>query len=64
MPGRIGSNSIAIYLVEGIIPLDPIAARFVGKPSDGWVWLVPTVAFALVLLLARLLHKRGIFIRV
>jgi predicted acyltransferase len=59
----IGANSIAIYVVEGVVPLDSIAKRFTGQVHGPWGWLVPAAAFALVLLLARFLHKRGIFIR-
>jgi hypothetical protein len=41
-----------------------VAARLVGRPAPDWAWIYPVVTFALLLLVARWMWKRGILIRV
>jgi predicted acyltransferase len=63
----IGANPITIYLAANFVPVSNIARRFTGPESqmaDWLTWLVPAVSFGLVLLFARFLYKRGIFLRV
>ena len=65
----IGSNALTIYLAANVFEFEDIAKRFVG--GDVFTALgrygelaVTTVSLGLVLLLARFLYKKKIFIRV
>jgi len=69
----IGMNAITLYLVWNIFELDKLASRFIGgsgtelgKHSPDWFLRLapPIVALAMILLLARFLYKRQIFLRV
>jgi predicted acyltransferase len=60
----IGSNSITMYIVANVARPFALAERFTGSLPDTWKWVTHAVAFALLLLLARFLYKRQIFIRV
>lgn len=70
----VGMNSITVYLAGAILDFDQLAARFVGgdikkflneNAGVGIGTLVQAmVSLALVLILARFLHRRQIFLRV
>jgi len=60
----VGANPITLYVCAGLGFFRIISERLVGHPGKDWAWLVPCVTFALMLLLARWLYKRGIFIKV
>jgi predicted acyltransferase len=69
----IGANSITIYLVAHFVRPLAVAERFTGPRQiivDGKAqpntpeWIVYTVAFLLIVLFARYLYKKGVFIRV
>jgi predicted acyltransferase len=68
----IGMNAITLYLLFQFVEFDAFAARLVGGPGselhdylDGFgVLLQSIVVVGLVLLLARFLYKRQIFLRV
>jgi predicted acyltransferase len=57
----VGANPIALYLGWGLRFFSTVAQRLVGPTSVDW--LTPAVDFALVLLVARFLYKRGIYLR-
>lgn len=64
----IGMNALTLYVIENIVDFHALSLRFVG-PSVRWhlgIWsdfTVAAVAVALMLLLARFLYKRQIFLR-
>jgi predicted acyltransferase len=63
----IGCNPITIYLLGSFLGYGALASRLTGPAKrlpDWLVWLPPAVAFAIVLLIARFLFKRRIFLRV
>jgi predicted acyltransferase len=70
----IGANAILLYFINGLIGFEPVATRFVGGDvadffddmvTDGTGLLVANlVGLVLVVLLARFLYKREIFLRV
>lgn len=61
----IGMNPITLYIVANLVQPRALATRFTGPISHGpWEWIGPAVAFCLLLLLARFLYRRGVFIRV
>jgi hypothetical protein len=68
----IGTNAITLYLLFQVVEFPAIAARLVGAAgSDAYAHLhgagdllQSIVVVALVLLLARFLYKRQIFLRV
>jgi predicted acyltransferase len=69
----VGTNAITLYLVKEVVDFPALATRLVGGPDSALrlnVWprsgelIVHLVAVALVLLLARFLYKRQIFLRV
>lgn len=64
----IGMNPIALYVAANLVMPKFVAERFTGRldlpHSPAWAWWPFAVGFALVLLLARFLYKRGIFLRV
>jgi predicted acyltransferase len=64
----IGMNPITLYMARRLIDFPSIAERFVGGPvkAAAGAWgpvLVSTVSLLLVLLLARFLYQRKIFLR-
>lgn len=60
----VGANSITLYLCAGLGFFRTVAERLVGHPAGSWAWVGPLTTFALMLLLARWLWKRGLLIRV
>lgn len=60
----VGANPIMLYVCAGLGFFRTISERLVGHPGKDWSWLGSCVTFALLLLLARWLYKRGIFIKV
>lgn len=65
----IGTNPIAIYLAAAWFPFRDIATRIAGGPIKERLGeygdvLITVVALALIILLARFLYRRKIFLRV
>lgn len=65
----IGMNAITLYMAENLLKFHDLALRFVGgdiaKRMGSWdVLAANTLAVLFVLLLARFLYRRGIFLRV
>ena len=69
----IGMNAITLYLIKEVIDFPMLATRFVGGPDSALranVWhglgelVVYITGLALILLLARFLYRRQIFLRV
>ena len=60
----VGANPITLYVVSGLGFFRTISERLVGHPSGSWSWISPVASFALMLITARWMHRRGIFIRV
>jgi predicted acyltransferase len=60
----VGSNPITLYLLGGMGLFRTVSERLVVKPDPTGGWLGAGVAFAAMLVLARWLYRRGIFIRV
>ncbi len=60
----IGMNPITLYILAGLLNPEVIALRITGPKSMCPTWLPATVGFALVLLVARFLYHRKIFLRV
>jgi predicted acyltransferase len=58
----VGANPLFLYLISGMGAFRAITPRLVGPLGAGW--LSAWVSFALMLLVARWLYKKGIFIRV
>jgi len=64
----IGMNAITLYVIENILDFRALSLRFVGEHARQWLGLwapftVAAVAVLLMLLLARFLYKRQIFLR-
>ncbi|MBX7211341.1 MAG: heparan-alpha-glucosaminide N-acetyltransferase domain-containing protein [Verrucomicrobiaceae bacterium] len=60
----VGANPITLYMVNGLGVFRSIAERLTGHPGRPWAWLPAVMSFGVMLLAARWLHRRGIFIRV
>jgi predicted acyltransferase len=60
----IGMNPITLYVMAALVNPEGIAVRLTGPKSACPTWLPATVGFALVLLVARFLYRRKIFLRV
>ena len=60
----IGMNPITLYVMAALLNPELIALRFTGPRAHCPTWLPATVGFALVLLVARFLYRRKIFLRV
>lgn len=60
----VGANPIFLYLVSGLGFFHDIASRIVGHPPSAWSWIGSLTTFLLMLLTARWLYKRGVFIRI
>ena len=64
----IGMNPIALYVAANLMMPKVLAERLTGRLDlphhTTWAWVPFAVGFALVVLFARALHKRGIFLRV
>lgn len=60
----VGANPILLYLCSGLGFFRVVADRLIGTPGRDWAWLPVCVSFLLMLLLARWLWRRGIFVKV
>jgi predicted acyltransferase len=70
----IGASAIVLYLVNNVVDFSRLARRFVGgdvaRFADAWIaegtggFLAHAVGLALVIVLARFLYRRRIFLRV
>ena len=60
----IGMNPITLYIVAGIVSFTTVAKRVTGPANASPEWLPAAVGFLLILLLARFLYRRKIFLRV
>ena len=65
----IGSNALAIYVLNGIVRFDRLAGRLIGEdvfaPPGGWGSLAETVVrLGLVVLLAGYLYRKKVFVRI
>lgn len=60
----VGANPIILYLLTGFGFFRVVSERLVGHPGKGGAWITACVTFGLMLLLARWLFKRGVFIKV
>jgi predicted acyltransferase len=60
----VGSNPIILYLLSGLGLFRSVAERLCGKNDQPLGWLQPLVAFGVMLLFARWLHRRQILLRV
>ena len=60
----VGANPITLYVCSGLGFFRTITERLVGHPAKDWAWVGTCAAFAILLLTARWLWKRGIFIKV
>jgi predicted acyltransferase len=60
----VGANPITLYLFWGFGFFSVVSSRLVGPLPKDWAWLAPAVTFALMLLTARFLYQRKIFLRV
>ena len=59
----IGANPLTLYLMEGLGIFEILNRRIVGDIKGDWEWLTHVTLFALVLLTARFLYRKGIFLR-
>jgi predicted acyltransferase len=70
----IGANAITLYFINGLIGFEPVATRLVGgdvgdflddavTPGSG-LFVANLAGLVLVVLLARFLYRRQIFLRV
>jgi predicted acyltransferase len=60
----IGMNPITLYILAGIVSFTTVAKRVTGPANATPEWLPAAVGFLLILLLARFLYRRKIFLRV
>ncbi|MEY2598670.1 MAG: hypothetical protein RLZZ142_929 [Verrucomicrobiota bacterium] len=60
----VGSNPIALYLLEGLGLFKRIAERLVPKATEEAKWLLPLATVSITLLFARWLYRNKIFIRI
>lgn len=60
----VGANPITLYVCAGLGFFRTVTERLVGHPGKEWAWVVSCVSFSLLLVVARWLYKRGIFIKV
>lgn len=59
----VGANPITLYVASGLGFFQIVTLRLTGKLEGDWAWVPAVVSFALVLLVARYLYKREIFVR-
>lgn len=59
----IGANPLTLYLMEGLGFFEILNRRIVGEVKGEWAWVTQITLFALILLTARFLYRRGIFLR-
>jgi predicted acyltransferase len=60
----VGANPISLYLAAGMGAFRAVNQRIVGPLSAEWAWVGSVTVFALMLLTARWLYRRGILLRV
>jgi predicted acyltransferase len=60
----VGANPITLYLAAGMGAFRTVNQRLVGPLPADWAWVGSLTTFALMLLTARWLYRRGIFLRV
>jgi predicted acyltransferase len=60
----VGANPILLYVCAGLGLFRLIGERLVGPMGHDWNWVPAAVNFALMLLVARFLYRRNIFLRV
>lgn len=60
----VGANPIALYLASGLGFFKALSDRLAGHPEGAWSCLVPVASFAVMLLTAGWLYRRGIYIRI
>jgi predicted acyltransferase len=60
----VGANPILLYVCSGLGFFRLVTERLTGPLKGEWSWVPPAVSFLLVLLVARFLYKRSIYIRV
>lgn len=60
----IGANPLTLYLMHGMGFFRAINVRLVGQLKGDWHWVSAATAFALLVLTARFLYRKGIFLRV
>lgn len=60
----VGANPIALYLAAGLGAFRTVNQRLVGPLPADWAWVGSITVFALMLLTARWLYRRGILLRV
>lgn len=59
----VGTNPILLYVCAGLGFFRIVTERLTGPMKGDWAWVPAAVSFALVLLVARFLYRRGIFLR-
>jgi len=60
----VGANPLTLYLMHGLRFFSIVNERLVGSPKGNWAWVGTVTAFALMILTARWMYRRGIFLRV
>jgi predicted acyltransferase len=60
----VGANPIVLYMAGSLGLFKIITERMIGKPDAAHAWHSSAVAFLLMLLLARWMYRRQIFIRI
>lgn len=60
----VGANPISLYLASGMGAFRAVNERFVGGLPKDMKWIAAITAFALMLMTARWLYRRGILLRV
>jgi len=60
----VGANPIALYLASGLGFFSVVSGRLVGYPPSEWSWITSLATFLVMLMTARWLYKRGIYIRI
>ena len=60
----VGANPIVLYMAGGLGIFRIITERMIGKPDSAHAWHASGLAFLLMLLLARWMYRRQIFIRI
>jgi predicted acyltransferase len=60
----VGANPIVLYMAGGLGIFKILTERMIGKPDAAHAWHSSAVAFMLMLLLARWMYRRQIFIRI
>jgi len=60
----VGANPITLYLAAGMGAFGAVSQRLVGPLPPDWAWVGSLTTFAVMLVTARWLHRRGIFLRV